>query len=259
MSPWPATLRRALLPAAILLGIIALWELITYLRDVPPWLLPAPSQIGATFIKVAPVLGPHLVRTLAETALGFGLALATGVVLAVAIDQWEIARRAIYPLLVTTQTVPIIALAPLLAIWFGFGILPKVLIVALVCFFPIVVSLAAGFRSADPEMLNLVRSMGARPAQIFTKVKVPAAAPSLLAGMKIAATYSVIGAVIAEWVGASEGLGIYMLRSSHSFKTDQVFVVIAVIVALSVALFWAIDLLGRLVAPWEFARKESEL
>ena len=258
MSRCAERLRPLLPPAGILVAGVGLWELISRAAEVPSWLLPAPSEVVVAFVRAAPALGPHFVRTLTETALGYGLAFVTAFVLAVAIDQWPVARRAIYPLLVTSQTVPIFALAPLLAIWFGFGILPKVLIVALVCFFPIVVSLASGLRSADPEVLDLLRAMGAGRRQLFTKVQLPSALPALLAGMKIAATYSVIGAVIAEWVGASQGLGLYMLRASNSFKTDEVFAVIALIVALSIALFLAVDLLGRLIAPWSYVREESE-
>ena len=243
-------------PLAIVIGLLAIWELITRLAGVPEWLLPAPSVIAAAFIEAAPLLGPHVARTASEAALGYGLALSGALVLAIAIDQWGVARRAIYPLLVTSQTIPIFALAPLLAIWFGFGLLPKVLVVALVCFFPVVVSLAAGLRGANVEMEDLVRAMGGGRRQIFMKVRFPASIPSLLAGMKIAATYSVIGAVIAEWLGASQGLGLYLQRSASSFKTDHVFAAIAVITALSIGLFVAVDLLGRVIAPWSYAPEE---
>lgn len=248
----------AWLPAAGILAVILVgWELVSRLASVPAWLLPAPTQIGAAFVETGPLLGRHVARTLLETGLGFAVAFTGGVAVAVAIDQSSIVRRALYPLLVVSQTVPIFALAPLLAIWFGFGILPKVLIVALVCFFPIVVSTADGLRSADVEMLNLLRGMGASRAQIFRHVRLPSAIPALIAGTKIAVTYSVIGAVIAEWVGSSEGLGIFMLRSSSSFQTDRVFAIIAVIAVLSVGLFVAVGVLGRLVAPWTRTPEEN--
>ncbi|MBM4436191.1 MAG: ABC transporter permease [Actinobacteria bacterium] len=241
----------ALLPAVgILAAIVVAWEMVSRLTGVPAWLLPAPSRIAQAFAEAGPLLGRHVTRTLIETGLGFGLAFVGGIAVAVAIDQSSLVRRALYPLLVVSQTVPIFALAPLLAIWFGFGILPKVLIVALVCFFPIVVSTVDGLRSADREMLDLLRGMGASRAQVFRHVRLPAAIPALVAGTKIAVTYSVIGAVIAEWVGSSEGLGIFMLRSSSSFQTDRVFAVIAVIAVLSIGLFVTVSVLGRLVAPW---------
>lgn len=243
--------------AAILIGLLVVWELIARLAAVPEWLLPAPTRIVVEFVESAPILGPHLTRTILEAALGYTVATAAAMALAVAIDQWGLARRALYPLLVTSQTIPVFALAPLLAIWFGFGILPKVLVVALVCFFPIVVSFAAGLASADSEMQDLLRSMGGERRQLLTKVRFPSAVPSLLAGMKIAATYSVIGAVIAEWMGASEGLGLLMLRASNSFQTALVFVVIGIIAALSIALFLAVGALGRLIAPWMYVPAEE--
>ena len=248
-----ATLRRLVIfvPATgIIIGMLILWELIVRLAAVPEWLLPAPTRIVVEFVRSASTLGPHLTRTILEASLGYVFATAAAMAVAVAIDQSRIARSALYPLLVTSQTIPIFALAPLLAIWFGFGVFPKVLVVALVCFFPIAVSFASGLASADPEMQDLLRSMGANRRQLFIKVRLPSAVPSLLAGMKIAATYSVIGAVIAEWIGASEGLGLLMLRASSSFQTALVFVVIVIIAVLSIALFLAIGAVGRLIAPW---------
>ena len=245
-------------PAILLIaGLLALWEVVSRAVEMPPWLLPAPSDIGASFGEAAPLLGPHVAATVTAAAAGYALALASAVVLAAAIDRWGLARRAIYPLLVTSQTIPTFALAPLLAIWFGFGLLPKVLVVALVCFFPIVVATVGGLRAADKEMLDLVRGMGASDRQLFLKVRLPAAVPSVISGMKIAATYSVIGAVIAEWTGASQGLGLYLLRASNSFQTDQVFAVIAVIALLSIALFGCVELVGRTVAPWTAAKEET--
>ncbi len=249
---------RAFGPAILLIaGLLALWELVSRATEMPPWLLPAPSAIAASFGEAAPVLGPHVAATVTAAAAGYALALASAVALAAAIDRWGLARRAIYPLLVASQTVPTFALAPLLAIWFGFGLLPKVLVVALVCFFPIVVATVGGLRAADREMLDLVRGMGASDRQLFVKVRLPAAVPSVISGMKIAATYSVIGAVIAEWTGASQGLGLYLLRASNSFQTDQVFAVIAVIAVLSIGLFVCVELVGRTIAPWTAAKEET--
>lgn len=242
---------------SVLAALAVLWELVARLAAVPEWLLPSPSVIVVEFIQALPQLGPHTMRTLLEALVGYGAALLLAFVVAALIDQSGLARRALSPLLVTSQTIPIFALAPLLAIWFGFGIAPKILIVALACFFPIAVSLAGGLRNADPDMQALVRSMGGSRRQVFSKVKLPSAIPSLLSGMKIAATYSVIAAVIGEWVGASQGLGLYMLRASSSFQTARVFAVIAVIAFLSVAMFLAVDVVGRWIAPWVYLRTEE--
>ena len=251
---------RPFVPALALLVIIGiLWESVTWFWRVPEWLLPAPSVIAVEFVTALPHLIPHTIRTLIEVGFGYGVALGSAFIIAVITDQSKLAQRALDPLLVGSQTIPIFALAPLLAIWFGFGIFPKILIVALVCFFPIAVSLAAGLRGTDTEMVALVRSMGANARQVFLKVKLPSAIPSLLSGMKIAASYSVIAAVIAEWIGASQGLGLYMLRASNSFQTARVFAVIGVITALSIALFLIVDVIGRLIAPWIYVRTEESI
>ena len=244
-------------PFLLLVAIGMLWELVTRIFAVPEWLLPAPSVIWSEFSSSLPQLVPHTVRTLVEVGLGYGIALIAAFVMAGTLEQSIVARRALHPLLVTSQAIPIFALAPLLDIWFGFGMLPKVLIVALVCFFPVAISLAGGFRAADPDMIALLRSMGADDRQVFFKVKWPSAIPGLLSGMKIAASYSVIAAVIAEWIGASQGLGLYMLRASNSFQTARVFSAIGVVAVLSIALFLLVDVVGRLIAPWTYVPEEE--
>ena len=166
-------------------------------------------------------------------------------------------RRARYPLLVTSQTIPILALAPLLIIWFGFGMTPKVIIVALFCFFPIAINTADGLSSADPELLSLLRAMGASRGQIWRKVRLPASLPYFFSGLRIAAAYCIVGAIIGEWVGGNLGLGIYMLRSSNAFKTEQVFAAIVVSSLLSLALFGLVYLAERLLLPWYLTNKSN--
>jgi len=254
---WPRWLGQYGPPTVLLVGLLALWEILVLVSDVPRWLLPAPTQIVAAGVEAAPLLGPHIAQTMSETLLGLALALITGLLLAFAVDLSATLRRALYPLLVASQTIPILALAPLLIIWFGYDILPKVLVVALVCFFPVAVGTADGLRTADPELINLLRAMGASRRQIFTTVRVPAALPSFFSGLKIAVTYSVIGAIIGEWVGASVGLGIFMTRSSKSFLTDRVFAAIAITSLLSIVLFAAVKVLERAALPWYFAGREE--
>jgi ABC-type nitrate/sulfonate/bicarbonate transport system permease component len=249
-------LRQVLPPALLIFALLALWELLARTLDIQPWLLPAPSAIWRAGIESAGLLRPHIGRTIGETLLGFGAALVTGLALGVLIDLSPFMRRAIYPLLVASQTVPTIAIAPLLVIWFGYGLLPKVIVVALVCFFPIVVNMADGLRSANPELLALLRTMGATRRDLFLKVRLPAALPMLFTGIKVAITYSVVGAILGEWVGASRGLGIFMLRATNSFRTDWVFVSIAVTAVLSLSLFGAVILAERLAQPWRFGRQE---
>jgi ABC-type nitrate/sulfonate/bicarbonate transport system permease component len=244
-------------PLLLIFLLLVAWQVLTWLMKVPKWLLPSPWQIVVAGVEARKLLGPHTWQTLKETWVGLGLAVALGLGLALVIDLSSVLRRTVYPLLVASQTVPILALAPLLIIWFGYGILPKVIVVALVCFFPIVVSTADGLRVADPDLIALLRAMGASKRQMFLKVRVPGALPSFFSGFKIAITYSVVGAVIGEWVGASRGLGIFMIRSSKNFLTDRVFAAIAVTSLLSIVMFAAVMLLERSLLPWYYARREE--
>ncbi|MGC9358838.1 MAG: ABC transporter permease [Anaerolineae bacterium] len=240
-------------PTALVLALLVLWQLAVHLWDVEPWLLPSPTAIVHAGWEARALIAEHMLQTGLETLLGFALALATGVGLALALDSSPVVRRAIYPLMVASQTVPIIAIAPLLIIWFGYGIWPKVLVVALVCFFPIVVSTADGLRSADRDLIALVRTMGASSKQVFAKVRWPGAVPGLFSGIKIGITYSVVGAIIGEWVGASRGLGVFMLRATNAFRTDWVFASIFVVALLSWVLFACVQLVERLTLRWYYA------
>jgi ABC-type nitrate/sulfonate/bicarbonate transport system permease component len=251
-------LGQNLWPAALVTALLVLWEWACWHWQIPVWLLPAPSRIIRAAVDARTVLGPHIRQTLMETCLGLILALVTGVGLAIIIDVSATLRRAIYPLLVVSQTVPIIAIAPLLVIWLGYGILPKVIVVCLVCFFPIVVSTSDGLKSADPDLIALLRTMGATRYQIFRNVRAPGALPSFFSGLKIAITYSVIGAVIGEWVGASQGLGVFMLRASNSFRTDWVFAAVAIASLLSIIFFLGVTVLERAALPWYYSSARQE-
>jgi ABC-type nitrate/sulfonate/bicarbonate transport system permease component len=237
-------------PISLILALLLACEGTVVWRKVPAWILPAPTEILKATWQTLPLLTPHVLQTVQEMALGLVLALAAGVALAAALDLSTWLRRALYPLLIASQTIPILALAPLLIIWFGFGIMPKVFIVALFGFFPIAINTADGLSAADPELLSLLRAMGATRRQIWTKVRLPASLPYFFSGLRISATYSVVGAIIGEWVGASQGLGIYMLRSANAFRTAQVFSAIAISSLLSLALFVAVFLIERMLLPW---------
>lgn len=259
MRPFSAgrtTLGALLPPALLLLAILAAWEAYSQIVLAPlaggNRLLPAPTTVVAALVNNSADIAPHAWQTISETAYGFLLALVVGFGLAMLIDLSPLLRRAIYPLLVVTQTIPLLALAPLLVLWFGFGILPKVLIVALVCFFPIVVAGADGLRSTDPELVRLFKTFGASKWTIFRRVRFPGALPSLFSGIKIGITYSVTGAVWGEYVGAQWGLGIFMQRRQHAFDVPTVFAAIVVISALSVSFFLLTSLIERLVIPWHF-------
>jgi ABC-type nitrate/sulfonate/bicarbonate transport system permease component len=172
--------------------------------------------------------------------------------LAMVMSLIDIVKETIYPLVIVSQTVPIIALSPLLIIWFGYGILPKVMVVTLVCFFPITVSFFEGLAKVDADTVKVLEAMGASKFQVFRKVQFPAALPALFSGLKISAAYSVMGAVIGEWLGASKGLGIFLTRSMHSFQTEQVFAAIIVISVLSLIFFGLVEITGRLCMPWYY-------
>ncbi|UAL51469.1 MULTISPECIES: ABC transporter permease [Metabacillus] len=250
------TLSGIALPGIVLLSFLFLWELAVIVSKVENWILPRPTHIFITLAEMRGTIGGHILQTLSEAVLGLLIAVTAGVLIAILIDLSDWVRKAVEPLLVLSQTIPIIALAPLLIIWFGFGIFPKVIVVALVCFFPIAINLSDGFRLVDRDMVKLMRTLGASRRQMFLKLKLPAATPFFFSGLKIAGTYSVMGAVIGEWLGASKGLGILLTRSSQSFLTDKVFATIVLIVGLSLIIFTLIEILARIMMPWKYKQQK---
>jgi ABC-type nitrate/sulfonate/bicarbonate transport system permease component len=257
-SPARRFLRNALPSAVAVAVLLLLWESYVDLADIPRVILPAPSAVGEVLIIDAGILLANAWVTLIETVVGFAAAMAVGLGFAMLIDRSAILRRAIYPLLVASQTVPSIAYAPLLVIWFGYEILPKVLVVLIYCFFPIVVAALDGFRATDPELIRLFRTFGAGGRQIFAKVRFPNALPAIFSGIRIAITYSVTGAIVGEYVGASQGLGIYIQLAKNRFQVDRVFAAILVIAVLSIGLFALVSLVERLALPWQFAARARQ-
>ena len=250
-------IRRHGLPLATLVGLVLVWEAGVRLLHVDPHELPAPSMILSALHEQGNLYADNTWRTVQETVVGFIIAVLTGLFFAFVIDATAFLRRAIYPLLIGSQTIPIIAIAPLLIIQLGFGLAPKIVIIVLYCFFPIVVSTVDGLRSTEPEMLNLLRAMGASRWQLLRVARVPAAMPSIFSGVKIAATYAVTGAVVSEWLGGSKGLGVSMIRAQKSFAPDKVFAAVFIIMLLTLALFLIIDLAGRLLMPWYVATRKE--
>ncbi|SES89914.1 ABC-type nitrate/sulfonate/bicarbonate transport system, permease component [Natronincola peptidivorans] len=238
------------LPVGFIVVLILLWEGVARLALVPPFILPAPSKVLHTLVTTLPLMEQHITATMFEAVVGFSIAILAGILLAIMMDSMKIIKRVFYPLLITSQTVPIIILAPLFAMWFGFGYLPKIVIVVLVCFFPITLSLLEGLESVDKDLLNLLKSMGASRWDIYRMVKLPAALPSFFSGLKISGTYSIMAAVIGEWVGGKRGLGVYMLRVRQSFAIDRVFATIVVIVLLSIGVLKLIGYIEKKAMPW---------
>jgi ABC-type nitrate/sulfonate/bicarbonate transport system permease component len=238
-------------PAFVLaITLLVFWELYVRSGQISPAVLPTPTGIVQALIDNWDVISVHTLQTLLETVLGIAAATLLGLLLAVLLDISSWTRRAIYPLLVTSQTIPMIALAPLLVIWFGLDLGPKVIVVTLYCFFPIAVACADGLASADPELMKLLRSMRASRWQALWLVRLPGAMPSFFSGLRIAATYSVTGAIFGEYVAAYQGLGVYMKTSANSHVIVLVFAAILVTAALSLLLFGLVSLIERIALPW---------
>lgn len=251
------TIRRFGPPVAVIVAVLLAWEVYCRLAAVSPVVLPTPTRIIEQLWAFRGEALRHAIPTLTETVLGLVLSIAVSVVAAVAMDRFATVRRALEPLFVASQTVPVVAIAPLLVLWFGFGLEPKILIVVLVTFFPVTIALLDGFAAASGEATDLLRSFGADRLQIFRKLRWPAALPSFFTGLRIAATYGVIGAVFGEYVGAYEGLGIWMQLSQNAFRTDLVFGAILLSAALSVTLFGLVAAAERLVIPWYRASRAA--
>jgi ABC-type nitrate/sulfonate/bicarbonate transport system permease component len=253
-------MRDRLPTIALVAGLLLAWEAYVRLAGVEPVVLPSPTRILGALWDYRDDAVRHAFPTLLETVVGFLFAVVLAIVAAVLMDRPPAVRRAVEPLLVTSQTIPIVALAPLFLLWFGFGLLPKVLIVVLVTFFPIVVSLLDGFRTASVDANDLLRSYGATDWQAFRALRWPIALPAFFTGLRISVVYAVIGAVFGEYVGAREGLGIWMQLSQNSFRTDLVFAAIVVTSAISLVLYWVVGLLRRATIPWApGVRREPDL
>ncbi len=246
-----------LVPLAFAAFMLVVWEFLVQWRNVPEWILPGPLRIARTFVDTGFLMMDHARVTIIECLSGFVLAIVLAVVIAFVMNEVPLIRQSLYPIIITSQTVPIISVAPLFIIWFGYGILPKIIVVILVCFFPIVISLLNGLASVDPDYLQLFRSMRASHWDTFRMVTLPLALPSFFSGLKISATYSVMGAVIGEWLGAKEGLGYYMTLAQHSFQVDQVFAAIVLVTLFSMALFFIVAIVERLIIPWNSLPKQE--
>ena len=238
-------------------AIVVGWEAYVRMAAISPLVLPAPTRILAQLWAFRDDALAHLGPTLIEAVLGLAIAVAFAIVAALAMARSSIQERAVAPILVASQTIPVVAVAPLFVLWFGFGIAPKVLIVVLVTFFPIVIALLRGFASVPADATELLRSYGAGPALTQRLLRWPAALPSFFTGLRIAATYAVIGAVFGEYVGAREGLGIWMQLSQNAFRTDLVFAAILLTAVASVALYLSVGALERLVIPWHVASRNA--
>lgn len=255
--PEPSRARCVLAPLIAVVALLVAWEALVDLGVIPNFMLPAPSQVVAALVEDAPLLLEHSLVTLGEAAAGLAGGVALGFAFAVLMDRFETFYLAFEPLMTISQTIPTIAIAPLLVLWLGYGALPKVVLVIVTTFFPVTVSLASGFRSVDPDVVDLMRTMNASRWQIFRYAKLPAAADQFFSGLKISATYAIVGAVIAEWLGGSVGLGVYMTRVRKSFSYDRLFASIIIISILSLGLMKLVELVQRGSMPWKRAERNN--
>jgi len=251
----PGRFRTAVPSIVLLLVIFGIWQLYVSLNHVNEVILPSPWEVLKSLATNKSLLATNLAVTGEEIIIGFLVGSAAGIILGILITYSKILELALFPLVIASQVIPVFAIAPLLIIWFGFGITPKVLIAALIVFFPICVNQVEGLRSADQGAVDLIRSYGASEARVFRMVRMPASVPFVLAGMQIGVTFSVIGAVIAEWVGAQKGLGALMLSAASLSNTTVVFAAIVTVAVVGVVLFALVRIVGDLLFPWQAKSK----
>jgi len=251
MRTWPY-------PIGTIFIIIFLWHFAVIFFNIPEYLIPAPLAVGEYIFQKWNFLLRHSWVTTYETLAGFFLSILVGIPLAIALVWSKILDRSIMPILVVSQTFPKVAIAPLLIIWFGLGLLPKVLVSFIIAFFPVVVSGVTGMRSVETEMLELIHSMRASSLQVFWKMRLPYALPHLFSGFKVAITFAIVGAVIGEWVGADKGLGYMLLWANANLDTVLLFSILASLTVIGVILYYSVVMIERLIIPWHVSIREEE-
>ena len=243
-------IKNRLYPAVLLLALLVLWQLVTATGLVPEYMLPSPIRVLEALIGSFSELMQHASVSLIEALVGLSISIVLAFGFALLMDRYPVLHKMMHPVLVITQTIPPVALAPMLVLWFGYEMEPKIVLVVLVCFFPMTVSLLGGLRNADMDAMNLMRAMGARKSQIYRYIKLPSALPGFFAGVRISVSYAMVGAVVAEWLGGNAGLGVYMTRVRKSYSFDKMFAVIIVIIVVSLILMKCVEILEKRFMPW---------
>jgi NitT/TauT family transport system permease protein len=255
-----ATPKRAaqrLLPVAFIAALLILWELVARFGDVPEYILPAPSDIAARLVTSWDILWEALLVTTSEVLVGFAIGVALGIGLAIPIAYSATVRNTLYPIIVASQAVPKIAIAPLLVLWLGFDIWPKIAVTALMVFFPVTVTAAEGFTSVDRNLIDLLRSVHASQRQIFFRIRFPHALPHIFSGLKVGITLAVVGAVVGEWVGADSGLGYLLVYANTLLDSTLLFAALFLLIVLGVVLFILVGVAERLILPWNHEARDG--
>ena len=234
-----------------------LWEIAVIVFKIRAYLLPAPTEIALALSKYHKELFYALLFTVRSLVLGYIVAVVSGILFSLPVAFSKFIQRAVYPLILFFQVVPKIALAPIFVIWFGFGLPPKIMIVFLLSFFPVLINGIVGLRSIDEEIINLTRSTGARVIDVFFKVRLPSALPTFFAGFKLAAISATIGAIIGEFIGSDSGLGYIILTANGDLQTDYSFAAITVLTVLGLALYYSVEGLERILLPWHISQRGS--
>jgi putative hydroxymethylpyrimidine transport system permease protein len=244
-------LRAAAPPAIVLVSLVVLWQFLVTIFNVPAYILPTPTEIVNELVsRWSTQLASATFVTLQEVLIGFTIALVTALLIATMLHMSVAARRAVYPLLIGSQTIPIIVIGPILAIIFGYSILPKVILVTLICFFPIVVTTIDGLASVDPQLIRMMKTLYGTRLSIFRRIEFPAALPAMFSGIRVAATYAAIGAVFGEYAGSTNGLGYVMILATPMLQVSVVFAAILLLSLISVLLFLLVTLAERIIVPW---------
>ena len=245
-------------PVGAAVVAVVLWDLVIRIFDIKPFILPSPLAVLQAIGDDLPNLWKNSLVTLGEVLAGFALSVLVGLPLAVAIVSWPLADKAVYPLLVGSQVVPKIAIAPLFIAWFGFGLAPKIIVVFLLALFPIVIDAVLGLRSTEIEKLYLARSMGASARQTFFKIRLPGAMPNIFGGLKLGITFAVTGAVIGEFIGTDRGLGRMIIVANGNLDTAQLFAAVAILTLMGIVLFLIVDVVERFVVRWHVSQRRTQ-
>ncbi len=244
-------------PLIALAALVLIWFFCAKGEVVPAYMLPSPVDVAKAFVNNFSIMMKQASVTVQETVYGLAIGIALAFLIATLMDRFKFLYKAFYPILVITQTIPTIAIAPLLVLWMGFGMAPKITLVVVTTFFPIAIGLLGGYEGVDPDAINLMRAMGASRIQIFRYVKLPNAIPDFFSGLRISAAYAVVGAVVSEWLGGFEGLGVYMTRAQKAYAFDKMFAVIIFISVISLVLMGAVSVLEKICTPWRRHLKEN--